>query len=85
MPALELPYFCDAKELPGPLRTPDEIEGATHDVPCTTEPMHKIIVLVRKKFVVKHGVSPWVSENEGHALLLLRQYSGIPVVRFYAM
>ncbi|KAK1762937.1 kinase-like domain-containing protein [Phialemonium atrogriseum] len=85
LPAPELPYFCDAKKLPAPLPTPDEIEGATHDLPCTIEPMYKRIVLDREKFVVKHGISPWVSENEGHALLLLRRYSGIPVPRLYAM
>lgn len=80
-----LPYFCDPKNLPGPLPSPDEIEAATEALPGTYEPKYKRVVAITQAFVVKHGVPPWVSENEGHALLLLSQYPSIPVPRLYAM
>lgn len=80
-----LPYFCDPNELPGPLPSLDEIEAADLTLPISCKLGEKRIVVVREKFVVKYGMSRWVSENEGHALLLLSKYSSIPAPRLYAM
>lgn len=80
-----LPYFCDSGELPTPLPSMDEILAADQTFPTNTEDKCRQVVLVKENFIVKHGVSPWVSENEGHALLLLAKYPSIPAPRLYAM
>lgn len=41
------------------------------------------LVVIRDLYVVKYG--PFVSENEGHALLFLERNLSIPVPRLYAM
>ncbi|KAK4132657.1 phosphotransferase family protein [Trichocladium antarcticum] len=79
-----LPYFCDPNQLPGPLPSRSEIHSSQL-LPCAYEPKYKAIVLVRHKFIVKHGLSPWVVENEGHALLLVGQHLSVAVPRLYAM
>ncbi|KAI1421887.1 kinase-like domain-containing protein [Xylaria sp. FL1777] len=78
-------YFCDAEELPCPLPTSAEIKASTESLPCVADPLRKRVVRVKDRFVVKYGIWPWVTENEGHALLVLSQYSGIPTPRLYAM
>ncbi|KAK3897162.1 kinase-like protein [Staphylotrichum tortipilum] len=81
-----LPYFCDPSELPARLPTIPEIEASTHSLQTPNfELGYHRVVLVRNKFVVKFGRPPWMTENEGHALLLLRQYPSIPAPRLYAM
>ena len=80
-----LPYFCDPAEIPGPLPSLEEIEDAKETLPGYFKHGYEKVVRIRDKFVVKYGVTPWVSENEGHALLLLRQHPSIPVPRLYAM
>ncbi|KAI1149528.1 kinase-like domain-containing protein [Nemania diffusa] len=78
-------YFCDAEELPCPLPTSAEIKASTESLPCVANSQCKRVVRVKDRFVVKYGIWPWVTENEGHALLVLNQYSGIPTPRLYAM
>lgn len=88
MPAVTfptLPFLCDPDELPGPLPSLDEILAADQTFPILAEDRYERVVLVREKFVVKYGVSRCVSENEGHALLLLAKYPSIPAPRLYAM
>jgi aminoglycoside phosphotransferase (APT) family kinase protein len=80
-----LPFFCPPDELPGPLPTSDEIIAAEQTFPILADDSYQRVVLVREKFVVKHGVPPFVSENEGHALLLLAKYPSIPAPKLYAM
>ncbi len=84
--APSLPYFCDPSELPAPLPTIPEIEASTHSLQTPNiELRYHRVVLVRNKFVVKFGRPPWMTENEGDALLLLRQHPTIPAPRLYAM
>ncbi|KAL2137607.1 hypothetical protein VTI28DRAFT_8878 [Corynascus sepedonium] len=80
-----LPFFCNPDLLPGPLPSLDEIVAASQTFPGNSDCRYQRVALVREKFVVKYGVSPWVSENEGHALLLLAKYRSIPVPQLYAM
>ncbi|KAH6847087.1 kinase-like domain-containing protein [Chaetomium sp. MPI-CAGE-AT-0009] len=80
-----LPFFCDPAELPGPLPSLDEIVTADHTFPIIVDDGSQRVVLVREKFVVKYGTGRHVTENEGHALLLLAQYPSIPAPRLYAM
>ncbi|KAK4243220.1 hypothetical protein C7999DRAFT_44925 [Corynascus novoguineensis] len=80
-----LPFFCDPGELPGPLPSFDEIVATGQIFPGNSDYRYQRVALVREKFVVKYGVSPWVSENEGHALLLLAKYPSIPVPQLYAI
>ncbi|KAK4097124.1 kinase-like protein [Parathielavia hyrcaniae] len=84
-----LPFFCDPSELPAPLPTLDEIVAADQTFPGNVDHTlaYQQVARVKDKFVVKYGVSPFASENEGHALLLLAKYPSvsIPVPRLYAM
>jgi len=80
-----LPFFCDPGKLPGPRPSLDEILAADQTFPGIADDSFQRVVLVREKYIVKYGVSPWVSENEGHALLMLAKYPSIPAPRLYAM
>ncbi|KAH6649369.1 kinase-like domain-containing protein [Chaetomium tenue] len=80
-----LPYFCDPDVLSAPLPSTEEIIAADQTFPTNAEDKYQQVALVKGRFIVKHGVSPWVSENEGHALLLLAKYPSIPAPRLYAM
>jgi hypothetical protein len=49
------PYFCDPKQLPGPLPSREEIEASDQFLPSIHEREYETIVVVRDKFVIKHG------------------------------
>ncbi|KAG7288259.1 hypothetical protein NEMBOFW57_007790 [Staphylotrichum longicolle] len=63
----------------------DEIVAADQTFPGIADDTYQRVVLVRERLVVKYGVPAWVSENEGHALLLLAKYPSVPAPRLYAM
>jgi aminoglycoside phosphotransferase (APT) family kinase protein len=56
---------------------------ATLSLPTIRDPRYGRIVIVKGCFVVKYGML--MTENEGHALLLLEKYIIIPAPRLYAM
>lgn len=78
-----LPWIRHKDELPVPIPTTTEIEAATAAFPSIFDSSARRTVLVKNKFVVKYGSA--VSENEGHALILLEKYTEIPTPRLYAM
>ena len=80
-PRLSLPYFCDVVDLPGPLPSVDDIKATKETLPGYVEHGYENVVRIRDKFVVKYGVAPWASDNEGHTLLLLCEHPSIPVPR----
>ncbi|KAE8354951.1 kinase-like protein [Aspergillus coremiiformis] len=82
--AVPLPYHREPDELPAPLPSQHEIETATDALPTIRNPDYGgRIVLIRNVYVVKYG--PYMTENEGHALLLLEHSLSIPAPRLYAM
>ncbi|KAI5464341.1 phosphotransferase family protein, partial [Mariannaea sp. PMI_226] len=82
---VQLPYFRDATELPGPLPTLNEI----HNSPSNLSPRRKAmggsggVCCIRDIYLVKYGTS--VTENEGNALLFIENHSKISTPRLYAM
>ncbi|KAI2896002.1 hypothetical protein CBS63078_8341 [Aspergillus niger] len=77
-----LPYYRDARQLPGPLPDQNEIERATRILPKRSDYGGRLVV-IRDKYVVKYG--PLVTENEGYALLFVEEQLNIAAPLLYAM
>ena len=81
---MSLPFYREPAQLSGPLHEQDEIEAVTHILPTIRSVDYGVrLVVIRDLYFVKYG--PFVSENEGHALLFLERNLSIPVPRLYAM
>lgn len=65
-----LPYYRDARQLPGPLPNQNEIERARRTLPSTSDYGGRLVV-IRDQYVVKYG--PLMTENEGYALLFVEE------------
>lgn len=79
-----LPFYREPAQLSGLLHEQDEIEAVTHILPTIRSVDYGgRLVVIREIYVVKYG--PFISENEGHALLFLERNLSIPVPRLYAM
>lgn len=81
--SLTLPYFRDLNELPSPLPTSAEIEASSVALPTIRNPRLGRIVKMGEHFVAKYGSH--ITENEGHALLLLEKYPSILAPRLCAV
>ena len=77
-----LPYYRDARQLPGPLLDQHEIQQATQTLPKRSDYGGRLVV-IRDKYLVKYG--PLVAENEGYALLFVEEWLNITAPRLYAM
>ena len=80
--AFSLPYYRDARQLPGPLPDQNEIERATRTLPKRSDYGGRLVV-IRDIYVVKYG--PLVTENEGYALLFVEEQLNIAAPLLYAM
>ncbi|WEW57726.1 hypothetical protein PRK78_003193 [Emydomyces testavorans] len=79
---VQLPYFCDAGDLPAPLPTQEQIKSSTTFL---GDHIAQKIVRVGEHFVVKYGFG--TNEIEGHNLLFVEQNlrTVVPAPRLYAM
>lgn len=75
--SFSLPYYRQPDQLLGSLPEQQEIDEATKILPTIRDTNYGgHLVVARDLFVVKYG--PYVTENEGYALLFIEQKLSIP-------
>ena len=77
-----LPYYRDARQLPGLLPDQNETEQATRTLPKRSDYGGRLVV-IRDQYVMKYG--PLVMENEGYTLLSVEEQLNIAAPLLHAM